>query len=182
VVDQPYKSGKAVSATTTDDQVAEDFMAKMKPLIKPDKEVEAKRLLTQVVAMRSHSGPLPPADELQKFEGVQAGFANRIVEMAEKNQAHRHKMESRIINGELLLRAAGQVLAILALILLLCAVCYLAYSGDTKSAATLGALTIVGVVSVFAIGRHFDKDGEREAEPEKLKQQQKSNNRSGRRN
>jgi uncharacterized membrane protein len=39
------------------------------------------------------SGPLPPPSELQEFEKISPGAAARIIEMAEREQAHRHRME-----------------------------------------------------------------------------------------
>lgn len=105
---------------------------------------------------KSHSGPIPSAEELEHLERVLPGLANRVVSMAEKEQNMRHGTTDKIITKEFSLRSVGQWLAILALILLLTTVAYIAFLGDTKSAAWLGAATIAAVVSVFVTGRWFD--------------------------
>lgn len=41
--------------------------------------------------MRTHSGPIPDPDTLERYNQIIPNAANRILEMAEKEQAHRHK-------------------------------------------------------------------------------------------
>lgn len=55
-------------------------------------------------------GPLPDASELQKYEKVQKGFAERIMRMAEKEQNHRHKMNLYPIKRSQLTKNIGQLL------------------------------------------------------------------------
>ncbi|MBI1812975.1 DUF2335 domain-containing protein [Candidatus Peregrinibacteria bacterium] len=45
------------------------------------------------------SGPIPPASELAKYEQACSGAANRIIAMAEKQEAHRHTLESTVISS-----------------------------------------------------------------------------------
>ena len=46
-----------------------------------------------IVATQKYSGPLPPADELKKYNEVSPQAAERIIAMAERQAAHRQKME-----------------------------------------------------------------------------------------
>jgi uncharacterized membrane protein len=118
--------------------------------------------LTRVVS-KSHSGPIPSAEELEHLERVKPGLAERVVVMAEKEQDMRHSATKEVISKEFSLRSNGQFLAITALLMLLIAVGYIAYLGDTKSAALLGGATIVAVVSIFVTGRWLDStDGSNE--------------------
>lgn len=119
-------------------------------------------VLTQVVS-KSHSGPIPSAEELEHLERVQSGLADRVVSMAEKEQQHRHSTLESVVDKEFTFRKRGQWFMLAALILLLLAVALLALLGDTKSAAWLGGATIVAVVSVIVSGRLFDlRDDESE--------------------
>ena len=63
--------------------------------------------LVQVVAERSWSGPLPAPEALDGYERIVPGAADRIITMAEKEQADRHEMG----NGDQLVTKRGQWLA-----------------------------------------------------------------------
>jgi uncharacterized membrane protein len=143
--------------------------------LKPEKIGEAKLILTRVVS-KSHSGPIPSAEELEHLESVKPGLADRVVTMAEKEQNNRHNTTDTLINKEFSLRNKGQNLAIMALTLLLITVGYIAYLGDTKSAALLGGGTIAAVVSIFITGRLFDSSGNSNEEPVSEKPQPRNNN------
>ncbi len=143
--------------------------------MRPDKTGEAEIVLTQVVS-KYHSGPIPPADELEHLERVQKGLADRVVSMAEKEQNMRHTITEKIIDKEFSLRRNGQMYGLIALSLLLCAVGYIAYLGDTKSATFLGSATIIGVVSIFVLGLWIDTDDEETEIPEKNDSELKSRN------
>ncbi len=138
---------------------ADEALEKLKPFLKPDKAKDARLVLTRIVS-KSHSGPIPSAEELEHLEQVLPGAANRCFEMAEREQAHRHEIGTSIVTKEFSLRGRGQWLAIAGLIFLLSGVAYLGYLGDTKSAAALGIATIIGVVSMFVSGTWIENRGE----------------------
>lgn len=72
-------------------------------------------------------GPLPPPALLEQFDRIEPGAADRIIQMAEQEQAHRHELESRrheheaaIERGNQSLERRGQTFGfVLALIVLL---------------------------------------------------------------
>jgi len=53
-----------------------------------------------VKKMVAWAGPLPPPQAIQKYEEIIPGAANRILEMTEKQQAHRFDMERKVIAGD----------------------------------------------------------------------------------
>lgn len=62
---------------------------------------ERVKLIKQVTEeLTISSGPLPPASEIQKYENVCPGAADRIIAMAEKQLEHRTSMEKRILEYE----------------------------------------------------------------------------------
>lgn len=130
----------------------EAALEKLEPLLKPNKTQEARTVLAHFVS-KSHSGPIPSAEELEHLEHVLPGSANRCFEMAEREQLHRHGVTENIVDREFKLRSRGQYLALAAMVLLLIVVGILAYLGDTQAAAWLGSATIVGVVAIFATGK-----------------------------
>lgn len=62
-----------------------------------------------VRAMEIHSGPIPSASELAKYENVLPGAANRILEMAEKQSQHRQKLETKMLEANIKSEHAGQI-------------------------------------------------------------------------
>lgn len=56
------------------------------------KVAKTKRDKDQMVAVQ-YEGPLPPAGQLQQYEDVLPGAAERIFDMAEKEQRHTHSMQ-----------------------------------------------------------------------------------------
>lgn len=53
---------------------------------------ERREIIAQEVSL-TKSGPLPDPEDFKKYEEVLPGSANRIMEMAEKNQTHRIELE-----------------------------------------------------------------------------------------
>lgn len=53
-------------------------------------------------------GPLPPPEILLKYNEVLPGAAERIIAMAERNQAHRQMLEAKVIPGGIISERIGQ--------------------------------------------------------------------------
>ncbi|MEB3244731.1 MAG: DUF2335 domain-containing protein [Vampirovibrionales bacterium] len=46
------------------------------------------------------SGPTPPPELLKAYESIQPGFADRLMQHAEREQAHRHQTDIEMIDLE----------------------------------------------------------------------------------
>ena len=99
---------------------------------------------------------------LAKYNGAFPGCAERIVTMAEQQLAHRHRLESRAIDGKLAAERAGQVLGfIVVLATLTLGGALIAFDKDVGGlAAILGAL--VSLVIVFVYGRRKEAEERRQ--------------------
>jgi uncharacterized membrane protein len=53
-------------------------------------------------------GPLPPPEDIQKFDAIVQGGAERIFDMAEREQAHRIEMEQQSAAHDRVLARAAQ--------------------------------------------------------------------------
>jgi uncharacterized membrane protein len=69
---------------------------------------------TQQIQGRFTSGPIPPPDQLEHYERVQSGLAERIVAMAEKQLViaegqtkHRQDLEKKVIGHNIILSYLG---------------------------------------------------------------------------
>lgn len=105
-----------------------------------------------------HSGPLPAPRQMREYEEIVPGGAERIFQMAEREQLHRHEtqrgnsafrdsafthVKGRENKGQLM--ALGLCTAILAIGL------YLIILGHPSHGTTLIIATLVGIASVFVI-------------------------------
>lgn len=62
----------------------------------------------QQVQVSHHQGPLPAPEDLQRYNELLPGAAERIIKMAEAEQQHRHEQERRAIASELAVREVLQ--------------------------------------------------------------------------
>ncbi|MBI5524271.1 MAG: DUF2335 domain-containing protein [Desulfarculus sp.] len=92
-----------------------------------------------------HVGPLPPAEELSKYEQVLPGVADRIVAMAEKEQAHRHGMQD--VRTKAAIRDSGRGV-VFAFILCLAAIAGGSITAIVSAPLAGGAIALGGLASL----------------------------------
>ena len=99
------------------------------------------------------SGPIPPPELLAGYNNVLTNGAERIVSMAERQSNHRMQLENHVIKEELRQSEKGQNFALAIAILGLILASGLAILGHETIAGIFGTTTIVGLVTVFVIGK-----------------------------
>lgn len=105
------------------------------------------RFITRVQGV-SFQGPLPPPEILRQYGEVVPGGAERIMAMAERNQEHRHKLESDVILKGVRNESRGQWLGFVLFILLIVSGTYLLATGkkvEGLSTLVLNATTFAGL-------------------------------------
>lgn len=128
---------------------------------KPHQREQATRAVLRVVTqMISHSGPLPPPEQLEGYSQVLPNAPERIVTMAEKEQSHRHLWERRALLFEFLSSILGSALGFLVSLGLMGCALYSATIGQPWLGAGFLTAAAFGMVTAFIRGR-------RPAEPEK---------------
>jgi len=60
------------------------------------------------IQQKLHQGPLPAPEDLQRYEQMCPGAAERIIRMAETEQAHRHAQERKALESDTSIRAVFQ--------------------------------------------------------------------------
>jgi len=91
-------------------------------------------------------GPLPPPEQLKQYEEVSPGFAERIVQMAEKEQDFRHRDTDRIRGMQRKIIGRGQVFGfILSLVIILGGI--LLIMSDKPTSGFISILTGVATVA-----------------------------------
>lgn len=107
-----------------------------------------------------HSGPLPSPKMLKEYDAVLPGGAERIFAMAEKEQSARLKYNHDALSGEISLDRRGQWMGFSIAIIILVMAAIFAWRGNTTFAGTLVAIDLIGLVSVFVLGRRSNKNDE----------------------
>lgn len=102
---------------------------------------EDKKKITGIMQQEKFEGPIPHPKILQQYEKVYPGSAKTIIDMAVKEQEHRHEMDKTIVQSEVLLNA-GQVEMIRASIKLKSRLQIFGF-------ALTAALVIIGLVCIF---------------------------------
>lgn len=118
--------------------------------------VSAKKInQSQTTKLIQHqfSGPLPPPEILQQYDQVIPGAAERILAMAEKDAKHQREIENSAIQFASREVKRGQwfglAIGISAFITSIVALGL----GSEQTASILGGVTVVGLVTVFVVGR-----------------------------
>lgn len=148
-----------------DDQQTAEVLEQLAPLIPAENLPKAELILAQISQTTTrHSGPLPPARELADYKAIDPSFAERIMQMAEREQAARHAIPNDLMKREYALKSRGQHYALALAVFILLFAGYLAYLGDTAMAGKVAIGTLVGIVGIFVVGKAADAYGERAAD------------------
>ncbi len=134
-----------------------------------DFPVPAERIVYQETNTRlSHQGPIPAPEDLAAYEKLYPGSAERIIAMAERQQAHRFDLEVRQVDARIedlrenrRERRRGQNYALVIGLAGLATTGLAAYFEQQWVAGILGGATLVALVSVFL----YDATAAKQAPP-----------------
>ncbi|EFC9335580.1 TPA: DUF2335 domain-containing protein [Escherichia coli] len=106
-----------------------------------------------IVSQTYFRGPLPPPSMLREYDDIVEGAAERIMARSEKEQAHRHEMQKTTVTGTIKKDRRGQWMAYSITLLILLIATVFAWKGNTVFAGTLITVDLIGLASVFIMGR-----------------------------
>lgn len=121
-------------------------------LAKPQKAQIQSSVLQLFKRHEYHSGPLPSASQFRSYEEVCPGSADRILAMAEREQAHRHTCELEAAAFEQRYSKTGLWMGFFIAGLLVCSAVVVALYGHEIVASALVAASAVGMVATFING------------------------------
>lgn len=101
----------------------------------------------------SFSGPIPPPEILSGYNDVVQNGAERIINMAEKQSNHRMQLEDHAIKEELKQSRLGQIFGFTLGLVGMGLATTLAILGHEAIAGIFGTTTILGLVTVFVLGK-----------------------------
>lgn len=116
-------------------------------------EDQAESVIQTIIHQQAFSGPLPPPSVLSGYEDVGEGFANRVIALAEKQQAHRHQLEGKSVDAAIDAEKRGQHYALIVSVLIILGSLYLIATGKEVSGTILAGGTLTGLAYIFITGR-----------------------------
>lgn len=125
--------------------------------IQEDQSAPSEIIKVVKAVSQEFSGPIPPPHILAGYDNVQAGFANRIVTMAEKEQSHRHVIEDKALSSSISIQKRGQIFALILSLFILGGSMFLIYSGKEISGSVLAGASLTGLAYIFITGRKRDE-------------------------
>ncbi len=153
------KKGKKQGSSEADkNKTPEKLSEEIEKIIKfvpEDKKEEALKFITSLSIQTSSAfrGPLPPPSILADYNDIINNGAERIMKMAENQSGHRIELEKHAIKEELKQSRRGQVFGFILAVFGIIAAFVLAYLDHDTVAGIFGTTTIVGLVTIFVIGK-----------------------------
>jgi uncharacterized membrane protein len=158
-------SGSAIGSSQLpkDDAAETEPGAKAAEVLKPflKNPNEAPEILL-ALKQEFYSGPLPHPRHLAEFERIAPGTVHTIIQMAMREQAHRHRMQI----AEIIYPYCGMIAGFVGLFGCIAASAYLGLQHDTTVALALLGVPVLGVLGYFINGRLASHDRSREAPPD----------------
>ena len=99
------------SVNTTNSETPEEVDEALKAVeqLPEDQQEPIRRALRSVTVAEAFSGPIPPPRVIEAYERIAPGSAHRILQMAEKQQDHRHSMEEAVVRSGIQRERWGQI-------------------------------------------------------------------------
>ena len=104
---------------------------------------------------------MPHPDIISGYERVLPGSAERIFSMAEREQKFRHATQEGALTGAVKRDRRGQWMGFIITMCVLLIASIFAYLGNTLFAGTLIGLDLLGLATVFVIGRRPEKKAQK---------------------
>lgn len=104
------------------------------------------------IQAQQFSGPIPPPALLGQYEEILPGMADRILQMAERQESHRHGIEKQAVTAEINRGYLGMASGFLVAICGLSIGGILLYGNKVVEGSVFAGVTLVSLVAVFVYG------------------------------
>jgi uncharacterized membrane protein len=132
-------------------QIVEAADPQLLDKLKPEQRESVLRVVQQVAT--SFEGPLPPPQMLAEYDRLIPNGADRMMKLLESQTNHRLLQESRSLEALHSLPARGQWIGTFLCLFFGSIGWHLSIEGRETVAALLFSTTIIGLVTVFVLGR-----------------------------
>jgi uncharacterized membrane protein len=122
-----------------------------------------REIVSYLHTIETYAGPLPHPGHLERFERTLPGAADRIFNMAEQQQKHRHAWEMRELSASIVTERIGLFGGILVALGLIAGAVVCAWLGQRWVAVVLVAASAVSMVPAIIKGRDRPQQSEAQA-------------------
>ena len=105
--------------------------------------------------MQHWQGPLPPPESLKRYDDIAPGTAQTIIDMAVKEQEHRHFMEKETLYKQSKLAMTSTIFGFICVILLIGLVIYSIIAGAYNTALAAVISAIATIAGIFVLRKRF---------------------------
>jgi uncharacterized membrane protein len=109
------------------------------------------------VQMTSWQGPLPPASELEHYNRVCPGGAERILAMAERQAEHRMQLENHVAREQMKQSGRGQIFALVIGLTGVLAAAFVGSLGHTAVAIAIATGALGTLAVTFLVGKRQER-------------------------
>ena len=106
----------------------------------------------------SYSGPLPPANELIRYNEAQPDAADRIIKMAEEQASHRRALEKEVVRSGNVRSFLGLILGFALAVGTIGMGGYLIYSDKSGYGFAIIISALASLISVFIYGKKQEQE------------------------
>lgn len=110
------------------------------------------KTFVQVIS-KTHIGPLPDPETLERYSEIIPDGANRVMDMAEKQQNHKINIENKIVTGQLQQSNLGQIFAFIIGMSFLGGGVYCIINGHEWGGSIIGVGGLTSLVTAFIQGK-----------------------------
>ncbi|MBI5711777.1 MAG: DUF2335 domain-containing protein [Candidatus Eisenbacteria bacterium] len=112
----------------------------------------------QTVQFVHHQGPLPPPEQLEHYNRVLPGAAERIFTLAERQAEHRRNLESTVVTGNLRAQARGQLMGAMIVMVAMVIGGFLIHEGRPTEGFVSMFVPLAAVAGLFIWGRRRQEE------------------------
>lgn len=113
--------------------------------------------IATMVQMTSWQGPLPPASELEHYNRVCPGGAERIIAMAERQAEHRMQLENHVAREQMRQSGRGQIFALVIGLTGVLAAAFVGALGHTAVAIAIATGSLGTLAVTFLVGKRQER-------------------------
>jgi uncharacterized membrane protein len=148
---------------------AEAELVKIDPTIFDGLNPNKKEQVLQAFSIsKFHSGPLPSPETLQEYENIVPGCAKTIFDVFVKQADHRMGLEKIVVTSQQTQSKWGQNYAFIIAIFVMTGAVACVLLGHDRAGEVLGSVDLVGLVTVFILGRQYQKGNLERKRPKPL--------------
>ena len=122
------------------------------------------KISVQKEQIQMYEGPIPHPDMLQKYDDIFPGFADRIIQMTEKQVEHRRELENKVIDSKISDSRLGMVLGFIIAFMTVVIGGFLIYKDKNAEGFSLIITSIGSLAACFLYATNSNKKEREEKE------------------